>query len=155
MDADRRMDGFSRFDLINKDGSVPGYNAQLVVQPELKVWHRTAPQCPAPANPLPQRFRPVPKMIVAYSCSPHTPHTHPTLPHTPRRSSDLLPPQLGLFTAMSTGDGREVPFFSDTLLQLAFKIVPAFHVRQRAGTSCSERPGTLPSGSSPLQPPLR
>ena len=28
---------FSRFNLMSKDGSVPGYNAQMVVQPELKL----------------------------------------------------------------------------------------------------------------------
>lgn len=35
--SDPRMAGFSRYALFSKDGSVPGYNAQLVVQPELKL----------------------------------------------------------------------------------------------------------------------
>jgi hypothetical protein len=36
------MAGFSRYALFSKDGSVPGYNAQLVLQPELKLGLFTA-----------------------------------------------------------------------------------------------------------------
>ena len=35
--SDPRMAGFNRFNLFSKDGYVPGYNAQLVFQPELKL----------------------------------------------------------------------------------------------------------------------
>lgn len=60
---------FSRFSVRSKDGSIPGFNAQLVLQPELK---------------------------------------------------------LGLFTAMTTGDGgRTVPFFSDSLVLGGLGVVPA------------------------------
>lgn len=55
---------------MSKDGSVPGYNAQLVIQPELK---------------------------------------------------------LGLFAAMSTGESREVPFFSDVLSLLGMGVAPHFY----------------------------
>jgi hypothetical protein len=36
------MSGFSRYNLLSKDGSVPGYNAQLVLSPELNVGLFTA-----------------------------------------------------------------------------------------------------------------
>ena len=55
---------------MSKDGSVPGYNAQMVVQPELK---------------------------------------------------------LGLFAAMSTGESRVAPFFSDVLSLLGMGVVPHFY----------------------------
>jgi hypothetical protein len=42
MSSDPRMSGFSRYSLLSKDGSVPGYNAQLVLQPELNVGLFTA-----------------------------------------------------------------------------------------------------------------
>jgi CubicO group peptidase (beta-lactamase class C family) len=89
MDSDDRMAGFSRFNLISKDGSIPGYNAQLVFQPELK---------------------------------------------------------LGLFTAMTTGDGREVPFFSDTILELGFKVIPPFYayLQSTQNQSGSGFPSRLP-----------
>lgn len=35
--ADPRMAEFPRFNLFSKDGSVPGFNSQLVFQPELKL----------------------------------------------------------------------------------------------------------------------
>eukprot|EP00051_Salpingoeca_urceolata_P010149 m.123708 g.123708 ORF g.123708 m.123708 type:complete len:635 (+) comp16599_c1_seq3:41-1945(+) len=61
---------FPRFFLATKDGSVPGYNAQLQVQRDLG---------------------------------------------------------LGMFAAMSTGaDGRNVPFFSDTVVTFALGVVPLF-----------------------------
>ena len=63
------MSNFSRFDLISKDGSVPGYHSQLVLQPDLK---------------------------------------------------------LGLFTSMTTSSSAGVPsFFSESLLELGLRVVPA------------------------------
>ena len=48
--------------------------------------------------------------------------------------------KLGLFASMSTGEGREVPFFSDTLSLLGFRWIPLFYEYLMSATQPSKLP---------------